>query len=539
LSDTTWYQPNDDELELIATPETNGLFEVDENGDVMPATSGTDTYFDLDGEGDIEPIWNVTRLGSGGAIAGGSASSVFFRFVVTGIAGAVAGGLIGLNTLIAPMGSGGAIAGGSASVEIKEVEDMPSGGGVGGGSCSHHYKVIYPEYQQGIESTWEEVDGDLQLEETPETDGLFEVDENGDVMPATSGVYDHWWDLDGNGDVQPSVTLAIAGGSADVICICNINAVGGGIGGGAPAYEFNHRYIVSGIGGAIGGGSASQFYIVNIVGVAGGIGGGSGGVIIIEVEDIPSGGAVAGGTAEIFFSGDTQWTSGSVIVTKGSKTVTGKETTWMYRILPGMTLKIKNEPVIYEIAVVIGNEELTLVETYEGTTKTDYEYQITRSFTTTLNLMETVVDDIDIQQHLTLELIRKLDVLFGTQSIPQFAGVMASNSYMKHNKLITTISNPVKDTWYDAGITLISNEGFSASMDVLYKDSVVANNRTCYNHIGGYNGGTCTPTYLSRPNGNDIEVRIDSNKLQVRQTVNSSSSSKMTVKINFLTHEVV
>jgi len=60
-------------------------------------------------------------------------------------------------------------------------------------------------------------------------------------------------------------------------------------------------------------------------------------------------------------------------------------------------------------------------------------------------------------------------------------------------------------------------------------------NRTCLAHIGGYNEGTCIPAYISRPNGNDIEVRLDSEKLQVKQIAHAGGV--MTVMINYIIHK--
>jgi hypothetical protein len=54
-----------------------------------------------------------------------------------------------------------------------------------------------------VSSTWELDNEELCLETTPETLGLWEIDVNGDVMPAISGSYDSYWEYDGSGDVMP------------------------------------------------------------------------------------------------------------------------------------------------------------------------------------------------------------------------------------------------------------------------------------------------------------------------------------------------
>jgi len=195
-----------------------------------------------------------------------------------------------------------------------------------------------------------------------------------------------------------------------------------------------------------------------------------------------------------------QWCQGTVTATKGSAVVTGKDTKWGANIKEGQTFKIKNEPVIYTIKSVDGDEQLTLETTYKGETKTDYEYQITRFFTSTLRLGCVAVGDKDVQQHMTLEFIRKIEELFGTMSIPQFASVEIYNGNISQQETVTTLTGVESDTWYDV---LTVNSSFSAVVGVSYKDSTPSYNRTCLAHIGGYNEGTCIPAYISRPNGND------------------------------------
>jgi len=449
------------------------------------------------------------------------------------------------------------------------------------------------------ESVWIiDENGDLTVEESPSTKGLWEVDSD-DILPINSGT-DLYWVIDGDDIVHlwikyasgeggavagaesipvfhhryivSSASGAVAGGTATVKLIDITEVVGGAVAGGIstvsnkfifsvsggavagaesiPVFHhryivssasgavagaesipvFHHRYIVSSASGAVAGGTATV-KLIDITEVVGGAVGGGAAIVSNKVVWLASGGVVAGGAPQYKFAGLNQWYRGTVTVTKNSDVVTGKDTKWNLYIQEGQTFKIKDEPVIYIIKSVDGDEQLTLETTYKGETKTDYEYQITRGFTSTIQLGGIFVGDKDIQQHMTLEFIRKIEEIFGTMSTPQFTGVGISDGTISQQETITTLTSVESDTWYDV---LTVSSSFSAIVEVNYKDSAPSYDRTCIAHIGGYNGGTCTPTYISRPNGNDIEVRLDSGKLQVKQTAHSGGI--MTITVNYIIH---
>ena len=405
------------------------------------------------------------------------------------------------------------------------------------------------------ESVWIiDENGDLTVEESPSTKGLWEVDSD-DILPINSGT-DLYWVIDGDDIVHLWIKYAsgeggaVAGGTATVKLIDITEVVGGAVAGGISTVSnkfifsvsggavagaesipvFHHRYIVSSASGAVAGGTATLKFI-DITEVSGGGVGGGAAIASNKVVWLASGGGVAGGAPQYKFAGLNQWYRGTVTVTKNSDVVTGKDTKWNLYIQEGQTFKIKDEPVIYIIKSVDGDEQLTLETTYKGETKTDYEYQITRGFTSTIQLGGIFVGDKDIQQHMTLEFIRKIEEIFGTMSTPQFTGVGISDGTISQQETITTLTSVESDTWYDV---LTVSSSFSAIVEVNYKDSAPSYDRTCIAHIGGYNGGTCTPTYISRPNGNDIEVRLDSGKLQVKQTAHSGGI--MTIIVNYIIH---
>ncbi len=405
------------------------------------------------------------------------------------------------------------------------------------------------------DSLWiEDENGDLTLEESPSTEGLWEVDSN-DILPINSGT-DAYWILVGD-DIFPLGIVsflgeggAVGGGLAAVI-IKEIEEIptGGGVAGGISTVS--NKFVFSVSGGAVAGAEPiTVFYRVVVSSVAGGVAGGTATLKFIDITEVSgggvgggaaiasnkvvwlaSGGGVAGGTSQYKFSGLNQWYRGTVTVTNGSDVVTGKDTKWNLYIQEGQTFKIKDEPVIYIIKSVDGDEQLTLETTYKGETKTDYEYQVTRCFTSTMQLGGIFVGDKDIQQHMTLEFIRKIEEIFGTMSTPQFTGIGISDGTISQQETVTTLTSVESDTWYDV---LTISSSFSAIVEVNYKDSTPSYDRTCIVHIGGYNGGTCTPTYISRPNGNDIEVRLDSGKLQVKQTAHSGGI--MTITVNYIIH---
>jgi len=127
----------------------------------------------------------------------------------------------------------------------------------------------------------------------------------------------------------------------------------------------------------------------------------------------------------------SQYRTGTVSVTNGSATVTGSGTSWLTNVEAGDLFKVKSENVIYTIASVNSNTQLTLSTNYAGSTASGLEYQIVRDFTPNLSLPEVSPGDIDWPVHLTQSL-RKIDNAVGQNvnntSSPTFSKITLASS---------------------------------------------------------------------------------------------------------------
>ncbi len=232
--------------------------------------------------------------------------------------------------------------------------------------------------------------------------------------------------------------------------------------------------------------------------------------------------------------------SGEALLLGGSlNEVKGAGTSFLSEASVGDSFKLKDEWDIYTISSVDGNELLTITPAYSGENVVSGEYQISRDFTPTLELQEIGPGDIDWPIHLTLKVIRRIETLLGHSSVPQFAGLKLSSPSGESNTLFFTQINPTKDIWYDTTLELGASEAFSGLINILYEDDTDhANDRSGLAHVGGYGGPVSgeAVTYLSRPNGTHVELQFVSGEMQVRQTVNTGSNSKLTVFGNYTVH---
>jgi hypothetical protein len=236
-----------------------------------------------------------------------------------------------------------------------------------------------------------------------------------------------------------------------------------------------------------------------------------------------------------------QYNTGTVLVIDGCTTVTGTNTLWSTNnnVSTGNLFNITGDYTNYTIASIDSDTQITLSVPYSGTYSASSAYQIVKDFTTTLGLQEMHSSDRDWPLHMT-GVLRTIDSKLGHTSIPQFGGLNIGTNSGHENKTLFSQINPVNGTWYSTGITFTTNEGFSSLVNVLYEDDDAhTNDRSCLAFLGGYNGGVCTPTYLARPNGTDITVQVTSNQLQVRQSVNTGTHSRITVVVDYNTHEVI
>ena len=106
----------------------------------------------------------------------------------------------------------------------------------------------------------------------------------------------------------------------------------------------------------------------------------------------------------------SQYQIGTVITTNGSTVVTGLGTEWESNVSVGDSFKKLKENVVYEIASVDSDTQITLSSNYGGSTESGSSYNILRDFTDNFNLREIWAGDKDWPYHLTLTL-REIDRL--------------------------------------------------------------------------------------------------------------------------------
>lgn len=135
----------------------------------------------------------------------------------------------------------------------------------------------------------------------------------------------------------------------------------------------------------------------------------------------------------------SQYKIGTVNVINGSPIITGFTTEWLANVQVGNLFKIKGENVIYIIASVDTDTQLTLSANYVGSDVDGLNYQIVRDFTTNLGLAEICAGDLDWPYHLTVGVLRKLDTLLG---------YMNTNSIVTVDATKTTILSKTLDEIY-------------------------------------------------------------------------------------------
>lgn len=85
------------------------------------------------------------------------------------------------------------------------------------------------------------------------------------------------------------------------------------------------------------------------------------------------GGTIYGGSLKA-----ADYSTGTVSVTNGSKTVTGASSVWLANTDAGMLLKVAGAGRYYPVASVDSDTQLTLVDAYEGSTAATQAYALTR-----------------------------------------------------------------------------------------------------------------------------------------------------------------
>lgn len=82
----------------------------------------------------------------------------------------------------------------------------------------------------------------------------------------------------------------------------------------------------------------------------------------------------------------SQYREGTVSVTTGSQTVTGTSTAWLTEVAAGDLFVIQGQGIVYQVAAVPSNTQITLSANYAGTSGTGLNYVVARDFTPINNI---------------------------------------------------------------------------------------------------------------------------------------------------------
>jgi len=172
----------------------------------------------------------------------------------------------------------------------------------------------------------------------------------------------------------------------------------------------------------------------------------------------------------------SQYRTGTVSVTNGSPIVSGSGTAWIENVSIGDAFKIESENVVYSVASVDSDNQITLSTNYVGVTASGLTYQIVVDFTPNLELPEIWAGDIDWPYHLTQGL-RRIDTLF--------AGLVNTT---KETCRVATTAN-LDCTYSDTALTLTANAVGAISIDgvsLAANDRVLVKNQTTATQNGIY-----------------------------------------------------
>lgn len=90
-----------------------------------------------------------------------------------------------------------------------------------------------------------------------------------------------------------------------------------------------------------------------------------------------------------------QYSFGTINVTNGSATVTGNGTAFIANVFPGNSFTVVSTGIIYDVASIVSNTELTLSTPYQGPTSTEEFYTIHVGFTSPDNFPLLTQGDIE------------------------------------------------------------------------------------------------------------------------------------------------
>ncbi len=104
-------------------------------------------------------------------------------------------------------------------------------------------------------------------------------------------------------------------------------------------------------------------------------------------------------------------------------------------------------------------------------------------------------------------------------------------------RIIRSYEDPVAGQWYSTGLSMSMYYGFSAFVNALYEDDTGdSNNRGMLAHVSGWAQGGELISYISRPNGSSIQLRMNAGTLEISQSQSSSTGGKLTVLVEVVCH---
>ena len=107
----------------------------------------------------------------------------------------------------------------------------------------------------------------------------------------------------------------------------------------------------------------------------------------------------------------SQYSTGLSSVTNGSPTVTGTNTLWLANVTAGDSFTVAGDGVMYDVASVDSDTQITLSVAYQGVTAAGAIYAIARDFTSPDNFPELTTGDIETPTIIT-RAIRKIQSRF-------------------------------------------------------------------------------------------------------------------------------
>jgi hypothetical protein len=138
----------------------------------------------------------------------------------------------------------------------------------------------------------------------------------------------------------------------------------------------------------------------------------------------------------------SQYKTGTATVTNGSATVTGTNTLWLANVTAGDSFTVAGDGVVYDVASVDTDTQVTLSVNYAGVTAASAVYTIARDFTSPDNFPELTTGDIETPTIIT-RAFRKIQSRFTGIAINTTAEIeqaVSDHEATNDHPLATTIA---------------------------------------------------------------------------------------------------